>query len=247
MTEDPQKTPAPASTSDLDREKILEEAAEKAALRAEEIASEKMQEVEEKAAQRAREEILQKLSGNEPIPEDAPAWVKRGEKAPKSWDEVLQEAEIRAERRLTEREKAKLAEETKKKQEEDAQKTRTTEEWNKIWDAQLDDLEKQGKLPEVPKEIKEKIAKNEALTEDERNNPALLERFELQKVALEKQETNLKVAYYEHYNNRSRDIPTAPVFGVTRSASSTPRAEYSYEEIHRTASYEDLLEELAKK
>jgi len=232
---------------EFDTEEFLEKASERAAEKAAEIAAAKAAEIEEKTTKKVKEEIIQKLTESQPIPEDAPAWVKRGEKAPKSWDEVLQEAEVRAERKLTLREQEKLSEETRKKEEEQEKRAQSIEQWNKLWDSQLDDLEKQGKLSAVPAEIKAKLAKNEQLSEEERQNPALLERFELQKIALDKKEPNLKVAYYEHYSQKQSEPLAMPVFGATKSVSTPSRSSYSYEEIHGAQSYEDLLQELASK
>jgi len=171
------------------------------------------------------------------------SFVKEG-RNPKDWVEVLEQATDAALRKMeiaqAEKEKAKQEEE-KKQAEVVSQQEKQVKEY---WFGQFESLEKAGKMPQVPTEIQTKLRKGEALTEEEKDHPAVKARYELYMAAIENKYDDIKHAYYEVYEPLKQGKKTAMNAPVSMGKSSrTPSgkdSDFFYEDIHNS-DYGDLM------
>lgn len=243
--EAPEEAPEPEKTPEEPEEKE-----EPVDVPLEEVAKE----VETQTRDKVKAEILEALGVTEEQKEEAEEagyqtpWEKRGDKGPKSWDELLEaSAELTDFRReLDEKRQQAQQEQQQKRQEEYFEKQ------NQMWDIQLEELREAGHLPKVDPSIKQKLNKGEQLTSSERRDEGLVAQYNLIKtmndISIERQRqgkppvTNLKEVYYEYYDKEGKQNQPAGADAPV-SGGSTPVTQsegYNYQDIHKS-SLEDIM------
>lgn len=197
------------------------------------------------ATQRAKEALAESLVGK-PKPEPKYSWEKEG-RQPKDYSEIAEETkrlakeEMTAEQQKAEEERVAKETETKKEAEENTKKA--WEVANSRWDAQLDTLESEGKIPTIGEETKKKYEETKKLTGDERiravtdlraEDAGLDARIKVQEIALENavkgRDVDMELAYYKYYRKQPAGAD-APVFGSNKSVSSDSGEDFAYEDI----------------
>lgn len=177
-------------------------------------------------------------------------WEKRGENKPASWQEAVEAGADLADFKRKQEEK----EVVKEQEQAEAAKNERREQLNKYWDEQLEELRSLGKLPDFDEKVKEKISKNQPLTEEEREDPGLVAQVNLvgkmNEVAQQRRAEgktpiyNLKEIYYEHFEGKGnvRAGADAPVSGGRTSVkpSSNEEDDMTYEELHKS-DFESLI------
>jgi hypothetical protein len=167
--------------------------------------------------------------------EDLSPWA-REKRNPKSYEEVAEWSKLQAEKAID----AKLAEKESaaKAAKDEAEKTQTqkTAEMNQYWDQQLTSMVADQRLPAVSEAVQEKLAKNQPLTDEDRQDAGIEARKRLFELGTEHKETNLELVYFKYYlpEQQNKDKPSgssAPVIGNAKSPSKNP-GEFSYEELH---------------
>ena len=180
--------------------------------------------------------------------EEQKAEIKKyfADRNPRDWDEVISTAKAETLKAMEEREtqkaeQSKLAEAQTKEQEALEEKN-----LNSYWDSQFEDLEKRGKLPVLPAEIKDKIAKGQFLSDEDKANPAVKARYDIYSMAIENGYDDIKHAFYELYEptqvtGRRKAQMTAPVSAGKGSFKPESQSQdLNYDEIH-SLKLEDIL------
>lgn len=235
------KTPAPKDI-EVDTAPIVEQVTKEVT---EKVSAQVAEQASEQATAKVTENIIKSIRGKEPEPEDQPSWAKRGDKTPKSYEEVGEYGADIAVKRI----EAKQAE-TAKKQEETAKQTKEadekrTEDQNKYWTGQLKQLVEEGHIPAPAEGIQAKLDKNEQLTQKELEDPGIKARANLWAKAREAKEPNLRLVFFEHLKDTKQAGSDAPVIGSRKSVKQEGEGEYTYEDIHNTP-IEDLVVEANK-
>lgn len=209
----------------LDKEKIVAEAEQKATAQA------------QAQVESLKQSLLESLGGKK----EKYSWEERGRAKPDSYDELFQEVkrqiptlseediEKKVEQKLAEREQQRV----KQEEESRAKETQSIEEKRKAFDMEWYDLVQQGKMPAMGKEVEEKIKKGDKLTRDEiLSDPGLKARLELANLSTSTGKS-AKLAFYEEYTKKPTGSD-APVFGSRPSGpSSSDSDEYTYDDIAR--------------
>lgn len=185
-------------------------------------------EVTEKVTKQVKDDLVEKIVG------------KKEEKwQPSSYEEIKEatKKETLDEFQKMEKEKEAKAKETEKTAE--AERGKRMTEWNKHWDNQLTELAKDNRIPQVAKEIQEKLTKNETLTDDDRKDEGLQARVKMFKLGRENKESNLELVYYKYYNKKQK-ATTAPVFGSQKSVNSSEPEDFTYESINKS-SFDEIV------
>ena len=198
----------------------------------------KFPELTENLSQKVKNDIIQRISGKT----EEKHWQ------PATWDEVKNETKKEALAEFEALQKKKDAEQLDKWNQTQEEKKKVEEEFNKYWDDQLNDLQKDGLLPELPKEIVTKLAKNEALTEAEQKHPAVKARTELYATAKELKDEgkrdwyNLELIY--HRLNRAGKISgrEAPVQNKGQAQVQSHGNTFKYSDIHNKSTLQILRE-----
>ena len=158
-----------------------------------------------KAKKEIAQELAQKLIGEDNKPKKY---------IPKDFDEWEGHLVKRMEEKLEEREK-KSQEQSAKAQD---QVAASEKKWNEYWESQEQDLVKDGALPDLPKEMSDKLKAGKKLSAEELNHPAVQARQELYVKSRELKDEgyrdwfNLETIYYKYLTKSSRsDGRDAPV------------------------------------
>jgi len=186
-------------------------------------------EVAEKVAKKVQDDLVEKITGG-----------KKEEKwQPLSYEEIKEatKKETLDEFQKMEKEKEAKTKETEKTAE--AERGKRMTEWNKHWDNQLTELAKDNRIPQVAKEIQEKLTKNETLTDDDRKDEGLQARVKMFQLGRENKESNLELVYYKYYNKKQK-ATTAPVFGSQKSVNSSEPEDFTYESINKS-SFDEIV------
>lgn len=180
-------------------------------------------------SEQAKRDIVEKLVGKK---EDGPY-------VPKSYEELMEKTIEKMEAKLEEKNKK----EAERNQQLTAEQQKVQEEWNKYWDSQLSDLEKDGFLTEIPQDIATKLAENKPLTEEEKNHPSMKDRAQLYAKSKELKEegyrdwANLELVYHKFMarenTNRMRG-EEAPVATRNKGFVSKNDDSFTFEEIRNT-------------
>jgi hypothetical protein len=175
---------------------------------------------------------------------------KKGPWVPKSYDEIVDKSVEKFKDVLAEREK-KAAEQTTSQVEE---QKKTQAEWNNYWDAQMKDLEADGVIPALPKEIAAKLADGKALTAEERNDPAVQARSDIYAKSKELKDEgkrdwfNLELVALKHMGTRSRnDGRNAPVQSRNIGGASKGSDTFSHSYIRNNSTLKILHDALNEK
>lgn len=212
----------------LDRAKLLEELSPDIEKKAEQIAEQKLQ------------ERLSSLAGTAERDEwGFTARDSQGRPAPKSWDEgakviaskAKQEALTEFEKKLEERENRKKQEEKKRLEQQREESQRQYSQWDKDWQA----LVEEGELPGMSEEAQKKL-KAGLLSDDEAlKDQGLKARYDLLQAAVDhRKRTGEDINLYRFYKTQYKNEPgmSAPVTGSSRGF--TPQQpEPDYDEIKR--------------
>lgn len=209
-------------------------------------------EITKQAAEQARNEILERLTvgKTDAQKEEIKEWLTdiqflNEKRNPKDWREAVkaikEESVAATLKALEDRDKQKLAD-----QEQTAKQTAEQEKvFINTWNSQFEQLEKDGKIPVLPAEIKSKLDKGEKLTKQEQTDPAVQARSELYNLGITNQIDDIEKVYYklvEPMLKGGKRVPVgadAPVSAGKGSAKpATEEAGYSYEEIHNTPIHE---------
>ena len=234
--EEPKEEEKDYEEVEFDPEKLKAEAAEEATKKIWEQAEQKRQEMEE-------EERLARLREDE----NTPPWVKRGDKTPKDYDELISwnkevaKREILAE--IEEREKSrqeKAEEEKKQKETEQADEEEKRKAFNAVLDEELEELTSNGKLPKI-------------IDPNDKNDPGVKARKGLFSTMRDVNEKlgkegkpliySLSRIYTNYYKPKDAlsDCANAPISGAKiRSAAQQQKGEYTYWQIHNAKDIRDL-------
>jgi len=196
----------------------------------------KFPELVEKVSAKTREEIINKIIGDDKKEDNKPY-------VPGSYEELMEKTVGKAveafEKKQTEAQAKLEAEKTAQAE----QEKKTIEANNEYWDAQLEDLSKDGLLPEIPAELAKKLADNIELTEEEQQDPSIQARAELYAKSKELKDKGDKdwwnFKYVAYKFGIGRGDKNAPV--MFRNSYSQPgeHSAYSYEDIHGK-SFQDI-------
>ena len=201
---------------------------------------EKLEATRSRAVEEAEKRVVNRIVGEK----EEEKWV------PKTYvdvkDKAVEESVAIIEKKRKD-EQEKLAAEKKQKNEELKKKQ---EEYNKVWNDQLDKLAQENRIPSLDlntdsdKEIKRKLDAGENLSDEEMNHPHVKARSEIFALAKEHSEPNLRLVYYDHVQNKNKEVEAqknAPVFGAGPAVSDDGKGPgYTYEEIH-SSNIEDLV------
>jgi hypothetical protein len=101
-----------------------------------------------------------------------------------------------------------------------------------MWDQQLDELRAAGKLPEIAPEIKDKIAKGQALDAKEKNDPGVLAQHQMFQTAHDNRCYNMWETHSKYYTP-NQQIPgaDAPVSMGRQAVTNPPTDDFTYDEI----------------
>lgn len=212
---------------DLDKDKIVNEVAEKVSAKA-------LEDV-----QKAKQDLIDRLSDNN---KPKFSWEQQGRDKPANYDELFGEFEKRNPK-LTPDQIDKLVDEKIQKRDEDARKlkeeeekkakeneVKTIEEKRKQFDQEWYDLVKNNKLPAPAKAIQEKINAGQTLTPDEiKADEGLQARLRLAQLS-QTSNKSAKLAFYEDWDKAPAGA-TAPVLGGNPPIGKQDPNEYDYDEI----------------
>jgi len=198
-----------------------------------EISDKVSQDVSEKVTSSVVESITDKLGGKK-----EEKWI------PKDYEEIKDRAKEETLAEFENRMKAR-DEEAKKAQDAKAEEAvKRQEKWEQAWNAQLETLTKEGHIPEPNEEIRAKMEKKERLSEQDLQDEGLKMRRELYRLADEYKEYDLEKVYYKYVLPKKDEVPSgafAPVSGSTKTTVGDNDTKYSYEDIHNSRNFEDLI------
>lgn len=191
----------------------------------------------EKVSQKTREDIINKIIGQENKE------TKKSPYIPTSYEELMEKTVEKAVKSFEDRQKDAVAKSEQEAKEKAEQEAKVLEDNNKYWEKQLSELETDNVLPPLPKEISEKLSKNEKLSEEEQTHPSIKARAELYAKSKELKDKgdsdwwNFKYVAYKF--GIGRDIPEAPVMYRNSYSQPTEKSAYTYEDIHNM-SFQDI-------
>lgn len=219
-------------------DKVVDEVSEKVVSKASDEAAKK---AAEKASEDVTKSIVDKIVGGQVEPKTP--WSKE-KRTPKDYDEIYEVAKEDAKKETLAEIEAREKQREKQIEVQKARDAESVKKQNELWDEQLKSLTQAGHIPEVKKEIQEKLAKGEKLEGEDLEDPGIKARKELYTAAAENKETNLELAYYKYKAPKSTQPPgaAAPVFGSRKAVTpSGDQEEFSYEEIHNAKGFDELL------
>jgi len=195
----------------------------------------------EEVSTKVRQDIIDQIAGGKGQ-EDSPPWEKEG-RQPRNYTEIGNWSKDQALKEFEAKQAEKDKQIEKDKEVEVKDNKQIDADWNRYWDGQLNDMRSKGQIPQIAKEVKEKLNKGEVLTDVERNDKGLVAQKEIFQMANDSKESNLKVVYYEQYQPKSNQPAgaDAPISGGTGVSSTSD--DYSYDEVHKAPDFESLTKE----
>lgn len=186
--------------------------------------------------------LVTSITGEQRDPNEIPPWERDGRNATAT---ELSQWTTQQTIKTLERQKS---DELKAQQDRERQIMATSQDqagqWKNTWQDQIKYLEQKNRIPAMPDDIRVKVAKNEQLTEEERQHPSVLAQNKIFSTMMEKGVYNVVELWDRHLEGNYKAQPPGADAPISMSRTSGGGDEdVSYDDLHKTPMH-DLVRQL---